>query len=329
MKGSTAGGILDENVAAATNTLVYNKIRYNLASVQIAKSTHTAWVLPITAQPENKEDMIFIFSTPTKHDIPILMIVVPIVRTGAPQTDPLYLTALDVSNNVQNKTFSLEDCIPKNDYIKYTTCLTGYSTEASSANVIVFVNTAGLSVSRTLIEAILKKVFTAATFPVATADFMTKFSTTTSSVTAADIGNRVSITSPFINYVPPSNAPPSTDNYKCMPLDMAQIQRSDLSGAKTLTQVLLPDRKDSKILDPGKLERGISIALGIVMGILFFSVGIYILWKFIEGAKATAAGTAVPTVTIFSKLYSLWPFLLVLIVGISTGVVITVLTSKK
>ena len=329
LRGPTNGGIIDEQ--AGTTTLRYNGNSYSMTSAQIAKATHTPWILPIASQPINTEDIILIFTTNAATTTPIIMIVVPVVRNGTAKTDSTYLTALDISGDAGDGPFSLEDCLPLNDYVKYTTCLNGYSTDATAANALVFVDISGLSVSPTLMTAIQTESFGGNPFPSATSDFMTKFSSSTKSVTAATIGTQVSISSPFVTYVPPSNAPPSTDNYKCMPLDMAQIQGSDLSGAKTLTEILLPQQKDVKILDPGKLEKGISIALGIVMGIMFFGLGIYMLWSFIEGTRGAAATVsgAAPTVTIFSKLYSLWPFLLVLIVGIASGAAITVITSQK
>jgi hypothetical protein len=118
-----------------------------------------------------------------------------------------------------------------------------------------------------------------------------------------------------------------------MPLDMTQIQTSNLAGAKTLTEVLLPQQKDAQIVDPGKLERGISIALGIVMGIMFFGLGIYMLWTFIKGSGTgtTVAGAAAadaPT-TWYTNIKVLAPFLVVLIIGIISGAVITTLTAKK
>jgi hypothetical protein len=167
-------------------------------------------------------------------------------------------------------------------------------------------------------------------FPIPISYFMNEFSES-KSVTAETIGKVVSISSPFINYTPPLVPEASTDNYKCMPLDMAQIQTSDMVGAKTLTEVLLPKAKDAKILDPGKLEKAISIALGVVMGIMFFGLGFYMIFTFIQGARGAASTVsgAAPTVTIFSQLYSLWPFLLVLIVGIAAGAAITVVTSNS
>ena len=323
--GGSNGGIIDE--PSDTNTLRYKTNSYNLLSVQIAKATHTAWILPIASQSFNKEDLIFIFTTNAVSTTPILMIIVPIIRNGTARTDPLYLTALDSSREAGSGPYSLKDCLPFNEYIQYTSCLNGYSTEAPTANAVIYVDISGLSVSSELMSSVLQKSFGTPLFPIPVSYFMNKFSRS-ATVSASTINKSVSISSPFKTFVPPSNAPVTTDNYKCMPLDMTQIQTSDLSGAKTLTQILLPQQKEIQILNPGKLERGISIALGVVMGLMFFGVGIYILWSFIDGTRAAASGAA-PTVSIFSKLYSLWPFLLVLLIGISVGVVITVLTAKK
>ena len=326
LRGPDNGGIIDEQTGMTT--LRYNTNTYNLMSVQMCKSTHTPWVLPVSSQPSNKEDLMFIFNTNAVSTTPIIMIIVPIVRNGEAKTDPKYLTGLDVSGSSTGP-YSMQDCVPLGDYVKYSTCLNGYSTEATTANALVFVDISGLAVSEARMTSIQKNGgFGATGFPAATAYFMNKFSTMTVSVTASTIMNQVSITSPFVNYVPPSNAPPTTDDYKCMPLDMTQIQASDLSGAKTLTQILLPELKDEKILDPGKLERGISIALGVIMGIMFFGLGIYMLWGLISGIRGSTASGPQPTVTVFSTIFALWPFLLVLIVGIACGAAITVVTSK-
>ena len=326
--GSNNGGLIDEQ--SGMTTLRYNSMTYNLITVQIAKATHTPWMLPISAQPDNKEDIIFIFTTTARSTTPIIMIIVPIVRDGTAQSDPMYLTALNSDGDAGSGPYSLDKCMPFNDYVKYTTCLNGYSTEAPTANAIVFVAVEGLKVSPTLMAAI-QEGFGGNPFPAPTSDFMTKFTVSRFAVTPATIGTKVSISSPFSIYVAPSDAPPTTDNYKCMPLDMAQIQTSDLSGAKTLTQILLPEQQDIKLVNPGKLEKGISIALGIIMGAAFFGLGIYMLWTLIQGTRAAAATVsgATPTVTIFSKLYSLWPFILVLAVGIAAGAVITFLSVSR
>lgn len=223
--------------------------------------------------------------------------------------------------------FSLENCLPLKDYIKYTSCLNGYSSDAPTANAVIYVDISGLSVSSVLMDGIKRNL--GVDFPTPISYFMSKFSQTKKSVTGDTIGKVVSISSPFVTYEPPLVAEASTDNYKCMPLDMAQIQTSDMVGAKTLTEVLLPKQKEAKILDPGKLEKAISIALGVVMGLMFFGLGFYMLFTFIQGARATGVSGPEPTVTIFSKLYSLWPFLLVLVIGIAAGAAITVVTSKK
>jgi hypothetical protein len=327
LKQATSGGTIDEK--DGSTTLRYNTNTYNLISVQIAKATHTSWLVPTKSQPDNKEDLIFIF-TSSAADPRILMIVVPIIRTGRARTDPLYLTALGATTEADagKGPFSLEDCLPLRDYIKYTSCLNGYSTDAPTANAVMYVDVSGISVSPTLMDGIKRNL--GFDFPTPVSYFMNKFSGS-KIMTAETIGKVVSISSPFVTYEPPIVAEASTDNYKCMPLDMAQIQTSDMVGAKTLTEVLLPKAKEAKILDPGKLEKGISIALGVVMGIMFFGLGFYMIFTFIQGARGAASTVsgAAPTVTIFSKLYSLWPFLLVLIIGIAAGAAITVVTSKK
>ena len=316
-------GLIDE--PTGLTTLRYNTKIYSLISVQIAQATHTEWLPTNQSRLDNKEDIIFIFKTSVSEPLNI-MIVVPIIKNGTAQTDPLYLTALDPSSGLENGPFSLDDCVPRSNYIKYTSCLPGYSKDAPSNNALIYVDISGLSVSPTLMDSIKKNSFAGSNFPAKpTADFMNRFTSDLKTITSTTIGTNVAMSSRFVNSTGQSNKSESTDNYKCMPLDMAQIQTSDLVGAKKLTEILLPEQKEAKILNPGKLERGISIALGIIMGIMFFGLGIYMLLGFIKGSQ----GGVTETTTIVSKIYGIWPFILVLIIGIASGAAITVVTSQK
>jgi len=268
----------------------------------------------------------------------MIMIIVPIVRDGKARTDPPYLLALDSSVDNQGP-FSLEDCLPLNNYITYTTCLAGYSSEASSVNAITYVNTTGLSVSPELMNTIKSKCLGGLAYLALSDAFMVKFPMTR--VTMNDVttmSKYVSVAaSPFTNYVPPSNAPPTTDNYKCMPLDMAQIQTSDLSGAKTLTQVLLPTVKDQKLLDPGLTEKVLTIILGVALVLLVFVVGFLTVFNVVVPAAGAAAGVtpaagaaAVASATTSTQtLTVMMPYILAAGIGLVAGSLITFFMNNR
>lgn len=334
-KPGFSGQFIDEQTGTtSTTTLRYDTNTYHLTGLQITKPTHTSWLLPVTSQPLNKEDILFMFTTTsTSSTAPIIILIVPVVRNGTARTDPVYLMALD-SGEAGAGPFPLKDCLPDKNYIKYTTCLKGYSTEASSANAIVYVNTTGLSVSATLMAAIQKNNFGGNPFPIPIADFMQKYSLTQISVTAETIKTHVSVSSsPFQNYVPPSDAPPNTDNYKCMPLDMTQIQTSDLSGAKTLTQILLPEARDMKILNPGMTEYVLTIVIGVTMGLLILGVGFLTVSNVVIPAIAPAAGAAVAGAaggpTLVQRLYDVRFYILAGFVGVFIGGLASYFTTKK
>jgi len=331
-KPGFSGDYVNEEAGATTTTLRYNTNTYSLTALQISKSTHTPWLLPVTSQPLNTEDIVLTFITTSKTSTtPIIIVVIPIVRNGTARTDPLYLTALDTASDEIKGTFSLKDCLPDNNYIKYTVCIPGYTTEASSADAIVYVNTTGLSVSSTLMAAIQKNSLGGRQFPTPDADFMQEWKKVRISMTAESIKTHVSMSSsPFENYMPPSDAPPSTDNYKCMPLDMAQIQTSDLSGAKTLTQILLPEARDVKILDPGMTEYVLTIVIGVTLGIIILSVGFLTVSNVVIPAIAPAAGAAaVGGPTLVQRLYDVRFYILAGFVGVFIGGLASYFTTKK
>ena len=168
-------------------------------------------------------------------------------------------------------------------------------------------------------------------FPSPTPDFMTKFGGEKSKVfmNAGTINKYVSISSPFVNYVPPSDAPPNTDNYKCMPLDMAQIQTSDLSGAKTLTQVLLPEAKGDKLLDPGLTEKVLTIILGVTMGIIILSVGFFTIFNIVVPSVAPTAGESGLTNNIMKMLADMKYYILAGVIGVIAGALISYFVNRK
>lgn len=151
-------------------------------------------------------------------------------------------------------------------------------------------------------------------------------------MTAESIKTNISLSpSPFQNYVPPSDAPPSTDNYKCMPLDMAQIQTSDLSGAKTLTQILLPEARDMKILNPGMTEYVLTIVIGVTMGLLIIGVAFLTVFNVVIPAVAPAAAVAGATAgpTLMQRLYDIRFYIGAGFIGIFIGGLASYFATKK
>jgi hypothetical protein len=297
------GGVLDDTESSTKTSLQYNGNTYTLMSAQVAAATHNGWIVS-SARKDNKEDLVLIFSTSgTVASLPrnTLIIIIPILRTGT--SNPAYLSGIITRGTPP---YSLESCMPSGLYAIYSTCLDGYVLGAASQSAAVFVHTVGLPVSPELISGILSMGAFGTTFPVLHAPFMT--SLTSANAVGSDsfpINRYVITASPFTKALPiPPTETVSTDNYKCTPLDASTIVdgkiKFDTATGKTLTQVIAPSTGP---INPGKFERGLSITLGVILGILFFGIGFYFLSNIIAPTPATSGPIPVQesSITTFLK----------------------------
>jgi hypothetical protein len=218
-----------------SNTLRYNGTTFTLSKLQLTDPTHTSWVLPVAAQADNKEDLIFTF-TPSSSAVPTtgpaqILIVVPILRSStATTTDPNFFKMMTqgASYNFANPA-SLREFFPA----ATTTTVTGntihlyYQVCAAGTNSLIVVQTYGYRISDALMESMLS-VLNSVTRKFGPYDPIqgTPFPTTKGVIDEADtktsvkygyrLGERVETqpapTAERVSVVP-------VDAYKCVPFD--------------------------------------------------------------------------------------------------------------
>ena len=287
--------ITDEVGGGNTNltTLRFMNNNYTVASVQIIAASHTAWILPVTSQVNNTEDIIIVFGTSsTTTTYKYITFVIPVLR-GA-NGNPSYLNGL--SNPNANGPFSLKDCfptMPNARFAYYATCLAGYSGNATSQNSYVFVSTDGIQVSATLMTTMLGVTGRTGSFGTYSPPFLTRLTGNFTTIgTIQNFTNSVLTTNQLMNYAAFKKAYPTidttvrednTDAYKCVPIDPdasvvdGKLQ-VDLKTGETLTQVLSARdavRGANAGMDPGRVEKYLGTAIGIVLAIVLF---ITIIW---------------------------------------------------
>jgi len=308
---NSTGGILNED---DSTTLRYQGVRYSLSRAQICAQTHSGWILPVGAN--NKEDLILIFTNNNDSvTLSNIMMIVPIIR-GNVVTDPAYLKGL--ADPTITGSFSLKDCVPSNSYLHYVSCLAGYVSNANVSNVAVFVNITGITVNDTLMTSIITNSGFGTAFPTIQAPFLTSFrgsktigvgdNTLEKYITTSTNDEPPAAIEGFGLMTDPADAAKrtdSTDKYKCVPLNPdadvvnGAIQVNTETG-ELLTKVLSARKgvmtADTApgAFDPGKIEEGVSIALGIIFGILFLSIGGYFMKQYLFPSPVTASGASGP-----------------------------------
>lgn len=155
-ESSNRGSLLPE---PGESTLRYNERTYKLTRIQISKPTHTSWVIPVTAQPQNLEDVILTFlTTDVLTDQPnIIIIVIPILRAEVSATDSAYLKALADPNLIGAGTSpaSLFPARETDPYAYYSVCATGYAKDDPPQNILVVTLIRGLYISNATMNAVL------------------------------------------------------------------------------------------------------------------------------------------------------------------------------
>ena len=316
--GSGLGGSGATNVS----TINFNSVKYNLYSVQLAGATHNQWILPVTAQASNTEDIIITFYNPnTTIQYNYIMIVIPILRTGSAAKDPIYLQAL--SNNEQRGVYSLSSCLPqdvKSLFTYYATCIDGYTEHKKPENVYVFVSIAGLPVSPGLMTTLSSKAG-ASGFPPVDMPFITKFAQQITSINNHEFTQYVLSTRHLLDYsgisriykdMALNSRTDSTDSYQCVPLDPdtdvvnGQIT-VDLEKAQLLSAVLA--ERDAVRLSAApikqtasgkkRIEAYLGSALGILCAIIIAFILLYFIVSYVSpksvSTTAAAPATAIET----------------------------------
>ena len=153
----TVNSMIDEVGAGKTNlsTLRYLHKTYTVASVQIIQKSHNSWILPITSQANNKEDIAITYSN-EESSIPYITFIIPIIRTSSTASIN-YLNGL--VNSTASGTFSLQSCFPTNKrarFAYYSTCLKGSGANMPSQHMHIFVAVNGISIGDSIMEKVLK-----------------------------------------------------------------------------------------------------------------------------------------------------------------------------
>ena len=310
--------ITDEVGGGNTNltTLRFMNNNYTVASVQIIAASHTAWILPNTAQVNNTEDIVITFSTTsTTTQYSYITFVIPILR-GSSGTSS-YLNGL--SNPSAQGPFSLQDCFPTSRQARfsyYATCLAGYSGSANSQNSYVFVSTDGLQVTSTLMATILTVTGRPNTFGTYSPPFLSRLTSTPTTISnIPSFTKYVMTTRELLNYTAFRQLYPAietgirqddTSAYKCVPIDpdtaiLDGKIHVDFKSGEVLTEVL--NARDAVReahgtnagIDPGRIEKYLGSAIGILLSIILFGS---ILWfTILMFFKGTAGPNTDPLVT--------------------------------
>lgn len=333
------GSIIDEagtgyggSGASNMTTMRFNNITYNIFSVQISsgpatttsnggstlssRGTHNSWILPVTMQSKNNEDLVITFYNPSASaPYNYILVVIPILRTGTPSTDPLYLTAL--SSSQTRGTFSLSSCMPAATalFAYYSTCLDGYTAHKAPENANVFVAVQGISVSDSLMRRIGGKVGASVNFPAVSLPFITRFARRINSVDNANFNQYVLTTRHLLDFANIKNIykdlsinsreDPSSA-YQCVPLDPDRDVvdgklKIDLTSGKLLNDVLAERDAVRAAAAPStpqtadnaaRFRKFLSSAIGILCAILIFSILIFLISSLVTSKPAATDPTA-------------------------------------
>ena len=313
----------DEVSAGNSNltTLRFMNKTYTISAVQIIQASHTPWILPATEQTNNKEDIAITFSSgDTTTTYAYLTFIIPILRSSV--GSPSYLQGL--SNPNANGPFSVQSCFPTSaraNFAYYATCLAGYSKLANTQTSYIFVNTNGIQVSSTLITKILELTGRTGSFAQFSPPYVSRLTNTRTSIRSIpDFSSYVLTTNQLLNYTEFVKQNPAlktnvrednTDAYQCVAIDpdAAVVDGKinvDLGTGEVLTEVLtkrnalLKANNLKPSMDPGRLEKYMGTAIGIVLSIVLFWIIIqFAAMMFIDQGPGPDQGgswlTSVPT----------------------------------
>jgi len=212
-----------------TSSVLYKSTRYTVDSVQIAKATHSMWLLtdPATgAATTNKEDLIItLVSTDSKSHDSYIIIVVPIIRGGSAASDPAYITNI---GNTSTSQYDLGSCLPAKTgpdtgnvvFAMYSTCINGYTDRSDTQNVYVLVSTSGIQVSDAKMNTIINGI--TLTDSIRKPLTFSHMSGSRTSIDVLDFQKYISATRYLTDITVEASVEKRTDStnqYKCMELD--------------------------------------------------------------------------------------------------------------
>ena len=152
-------GIIDHTQNDYSTTLTYNGSLYTLGSVQLCSPTHNKWLDPHSlgvTKLDNKEDVVMTYQRDTfarpasENDPAIIILVNPIFRNDSQNGNPMYLSNMANGVNTPVTLESLFPYISTNNYVYYTTCVNGITTQDPYKNILVLLNVEGTLVSESI-----------------------------------------------------------------------------------------------------------------------------------------------------------------------------------
>jgi hypothetical protein len=315
----TNQGITDEVGGGNTNlsTLRYNNNTYTISAVQIIKASHTPWILPITNQASNTEDIVMTFRTTSDTTTyKYIVFVIPVLRVGAAK--PSYLEGL--ANPTGNGAYSLQSCMPSNThslFAYYATCLKGTADFTSTQNMYVFVSTEGIQVAPGTMAAIQAKLGgTASAFMSWSPPFINRLTTNTTVINTLDkFTGSVLTTNQLLNFndfkamypnIDQNVREDSTAAYQCVPLDPdttiadGKLQVDLSTGNPVTLESVLAEREATRnassvksSMDSGRLSKYLGTALGAILASILFATIIYFIIAWFAGGTAAPVPAAV------------------------------------
>ncbi len=323
-------GITDEVGAGNTNlsTLRYNNNTYTIAGVQIIKASHTPWILPVTNQASNTEDIIMTFRTASDTTTyKYIVFVIPILRMGAAK--PNYLEGL--ANPTGNGSYSLNSCMPSNThslFAYYATCLKGTSEQNTTQNMYVFVSTEGIQVAPGTMVAVQEKLGgTASSFMSWSPPFINRLTGNPTVINSLDkFTGSVLSTNQLLNFNDFQNLYPNIDQnvredstaaYKCVPLDPdttianGKLQVDLSTGDPVTLASVVAEREATRkaasvksSMDSGRLSKYLGTALGAILASILFATIIYFIIAWFAGGTAAPVPASVAGTPVAAAAYA-------------------------
>lgn len=304
----TTTSTTDEVGAGNTNltTLRFMNNSYTISTVQLIKPSHTQWILPSSAQTNNKEDIAITFTCSSSNTAyTYLTFIIPILRTASPMT-PSYLKGLSDPN--ATGPFSIQSCFPTNanaQFAFYSTCLQGYAGTANTENIYIFVSTRGIQVSSDLMDNVLAKSGKPSGFGPYSPPFVSRLTNTITTVSSnADFTNYVMTTTELLNYatfkdtykaIHETIRTDDISSYTCVPMDPdtavvdgklnVDLNTGELSLADVMEQrdALRAAHGLSSSMQPARLEAFIGTALGTMLSVILVCVLVYFAFAYVSG----------------------------------------------
>lgn len=311
---ATEKGVIEEK---SLTYLHWKGNKYTNVSAQLVGPTHMKWLLTEANPANNVADFIMTFQTNADTvSYRYIVVIVPLIRSEVPATSaPPYLQTFADPSRTQE--YTLRTMFPASStavFANYTTCLRGYSAMKTPEMVSVFLAVGGIPVSSDLMDTIRTSRFPQK-FPAFTPPFMTRLSPDekqTVGTKTTPFQDFVQSTNQFLNYANAAKQykdvsklvrEDSLDSYQCVPLDPDKnIQdgkiKVDLETGEVLSDVVA-ERAAVRAADsvkgsmePGRLEKYMGSAIGIVLAIILFSLIIYMAYSWFSGRGVTSAATA-------------------------------------